>query len=370
MNRRRINVLTKVNSRNVSREGEMIVIRDVTPIVDGIVMNGLMYPGEECRNAVASLDQVPAPAGHPQDDEGNFISACKGKALAKNYIGAHVTNARHANGVTYCDIVVNESQAMAMDAGKELIARLNAAMNGERVDPIHVSTGLFCQAVQAVGSSKGKEYRAIASAIEYDHLAILLDQQGAGTPDDGVGMWLNAAGEQEQVETVTLYANEDDGMMEKIKAALVDLLALFAKDMGPEKEDAPDDEVEVDDEPTVEVNPMKDKVVAALNAAGVSVEGMSDDQVLGAYVNMQIKPVQEKLTAANAKLAEIEANERTKQEAEKTELSTKLATNSALTVDDFKAMPVERLRELAANAAPILLGNQSSGEKQTYVLPD
>jgi alcohol dehydrogenase class IV len=117
---------------------------------------------------------------------------------------------------------------------------------------------------------------------------------------------------------------------------------------------------------------MKEQIMAALTAAGVSVEGLSDAQVLAAYNSLNAKPLQEKLAAANAKVAEFEQAEQAKLQAEVNQLAEKLATNSSLTADDFKQMKVERLRELASNAqaAPIMLGNQSSGEKSTYVLPD
>jgi hypothetical protein len=32
--------------------------------------------------------------------------------------------------------------------------------------------------------------------MQFDHIAILLDEPGAGTPDEGVGMFVNADGQR------------------------------------------------------------------------------------------------------------------------------------------------------------------------------
>lgn len=413
--RKRLNILTTVNAKNVSRKDGIITIRDVVPIVENICMNGMLYPAEEVIKAYPSLDQVPAPAGHPQDMEGNFISAKSGEALSKAYIGAYVHNARHADGVTYCDISVNEDQANAMPKGRELIAKLEAAINGEAVDPIHVSTGLFLNKIAATGSSKGKAYTGIATNITYDHLAILLDQVGAGTPADGVGMFLNADGAQEQVETVTLvlnqekesiaeraikwigklFGNEDLSFyetMDKLRASISEnywLVECYATEfiytdgtksykqeyfigengvvtfVGSAVEVTR--KVEYDEVKTnSEESQMKEQIIAALNAASVGIEGLTDAQILAAYNSLITKPISEQLSAANAKVAEAEQEKRVKLETEVNELATKLAANSALSLDDFKSMNVDLLRKLAGNAqaAPIDLGAKSGGEKK------
>jgi len=375
--RKRLNILTTVNAKNVSRKDGIITIRDVVPIVENICMNGLLYPAEEVIKAYPSLEQVTAPAGHPQDMEGNFISAKAGEALSKSYIGAYVHNARHADGVTYCDISVNVDQANAMEKGRELISRLDAALNGETVEPIHVSTGLYLNKIAATGHSKGKAYTGIATNITYDHLAILLDQVGAGTPADGVGMFLNAEGAQEQVETVTLELNQNSGgIIESVKTALLNALSLFDTTINhiPDAGEMVDQGDTAEQTTNSEESQMKEQILAALNAAGVGVEGLTDAQILAAYNSLNAKPLQEQLAAANAKVAEGEAKEREAVQTEVNALADKLAANAkGFTVEDFKLMPVARLRELAGNAqaAPIMLGNQSSGsEKQTYDLPD
>lgn len=56
--------------------------------------------------------------------------------------------------------------------------------------------------------------------MQFDHIAILLDEPGAGTPEEGVGMFVNADGQQADVETTSLIdaANSmKDGWWNKVK---------------------------------------------------------------------------------------------------------------------------------------------------------
>jgi hypothetical protein len=56
--------------------------------------------------------------------------------------------------------------------------------------------------------------------MQFDHIAILLDEPGAGTPDEGVGMFVNADGQEADVETTSLIdaANSmKDGWWNKVK---------------------------------------------------------------------------------------------------------------------------------------------------------
>lgn len=105
---------------------------------------------------------------------------------------------------------------------------------------------------------------------------------------------------------------------------------------------------------------MKEQIIAALNAAGIKTEGLNDTQVLAAYNSLVNKPLEEKLTAANSRIADLETAQAAVVNAERDALATELAVNSSLTVDDFKLMPLDRLKELKAKAAPISVGNKQT----------
>lgn len=411
MSQKRVHILSTVNAANVSKAGSVYTIRDVCGAVDGIVMNRMAYPGDQLAAGAASLEGKPAPAGHPKNAAGQFISAANGEALFHAYVGAYAKNARHEGGRTLVDVVVNEAQAKAHPDGAKLIERLDAAIANTNAEPIHVSTGLYCEPITANGESNGKPYDRIATQIRYDHLAILLNERGAGTPEDGVGMFLNAAGQPEEVETVTVNTAPEDkrsaGLMrwvnrllgngsgdlsfDAITSRLYEQLQVVQKDAWLRevfdryaiwtagdgrlwKQDytvSSDGSVafagtavevtrKVQYEPVTnqERDPMKDQILAALNAAGIAVAGLDDAALLTAYNALQAKPHKDALVAANSQLAAIQLQANAAADAELTALATELAVNTSLKPEDFKAMGLARCKELKANAkaAPVLPG--------------
>ena len=417
MKKTRIHILSAVNAANVSKSGSTYTIKDVCGAVDNIVMNSALYPAEELKSGAASLDGKPAPAGHPKDSQGRYVSAFNGDALLNSYMGAICRNSRHEGGRTLTDIVVNEAQARAHPDGVKLVERLDAAINGQNADPIHVSTGLLCKMITANGESSGKKYSRIATGIQYDHLAILLNEKGAGTPDDGVGMFLNADGQEVEVETVEvnqapadrrfegvtgwirkLLGNSDlsfDQIYEGLRTVLPEgtwIREVFSKSVIYVSKDdrmyrqdyavdssgsvaligQPVEVVrKVEYEPITnsqEVDIVKVKIIAELNAAGIKTDGLDDDQLLAQYNAYVAHPIEEKLTQANSQIASFEANAKAAVDAEVHALATALSVNSTLTVDDLKKLGLERLKELKGNAqaAPVYVGDASSSSQSDF----
>jgi hypothetical protein len=409
---KRVHILSAVNAANISKAGSVYTIKDVCGAINDIVMNNRLYPADQLAAGVASLEGKPAPAGHPKNAAGQYISALNGEALASAWIGSYAKNARHEGGRTLVDVVVNEVQAKAHTHGVKLIERLDAAIAGTNAEPIHVSTGLICEEIKANGESLGKKYSAIACNLQYDHLAILLDSAGAGTPEQGVGMFLNSEGNPEEVETVTANTDPDDkrsaGLLKWVKRLLVNgselsfdqitdgLRALLPKDTWPRevfdryvvwadynadklyRQDysiSSDGSLALTSDPIevvrkVEYKPIsisnsekedsvKTHILAVLNTAGISVAGLDDPQILALYNAHQAKPAADALTAANSKLAELELKANAAVDAELTTLATSLAVNTSLKPEDFKAMGLARCKELAATgkAAPVIVGN-------------
>ena len=380
MAKKRIHIISAVNAANVSKSGTTYTIRDVCGAVDDIVMNRRLYPADQLAAGVNSLNGKPAPAGHPKNSKGQHISAANGEALASAWIGAYCTNARHEGGRTLTDIVVNGDMAQATEQGKKLVARLDAAIAGTNADPIHVSTGLNLIEVVANGESHGKKYSSIATNLHYDHLAILLDEPGAGTPEEGVGMFLNSDGGEDEIEIydgLRVGLPQNSWIREVFASYAVwsdEAGKLWRQDYHVAESGSvawvgqPVEVVrQVSYEPITnhqEVDIVKEQIIAALNAAGIKTEGLNDTQVLAAYNSLVNKPLEEKLTAANSRIADLETAQAAVVNAERDALATELAVNSSLTVDDFKLMPLERLKELKAKAAPVSVGN-----KQTQTQP-
>lgn len=414
-----------INASNISTTTingqEHYVIRGAVPIVDDIVMNGGLYPAEEINNSYQTMERKLMPIGHPMVN-GKYVSANDPQAVNDYYAGAWAQNVSKANDKVVMDVYVNKAVADTKPDGKRLIQRLDDMISGNNADPIHVSTGLLLNKEQKAGESKQKKYSWVAHNMQFDHIAILLDEPGAGTPDEGVGMFVNADGQEADVESTSLIdaANSmKDGWWNKVKFFLSNSSEMSFDDiyqalrMSIKQDDKkwryvvsvwPDhfvyeedgenikpklfdqkylisdkvvtlvgDPVEVVRKPTEyevktngETNPMKEKMIAALNAAGVKTEGLTDDQVWDAYnqqmqkkegggdpgqaqinsdaitaaVNAAITPLNDKLSKLETQLqANADSDLKTKRDAVKAKFSfmTEAAINS-LTGDALNDM--------------------------------
>ena len=262
-----------INASNISTttiDGQdHYVIRGAVPIVDNIVMNGGLYPAEEINNSYQSMEGKLMPLSHPKVD-GNYVSASDPRAINKFYAGAWAQNVSKAGDKTVTDVYINKAVAETKPDGKRLISRLGEMIDGTNTDPIHLSTGLLTNKEKTSGESKGKKYNWVARNMRFDHIAILLDEPGAGTPEEGVGMFVNADGQQGEVEVVNLDESADQ-QDPALKSFFNQLKAFFSANSHSVKED---------------INPMKELITNALKAKGKTVEGKTDADLMDAYNQM------------------------------------------------------------------------------------
>lgn len=344
MSRICVNVLSVINSAsNITSETidgvEHIVVKDVCPVIDDIVLNGGLYPADEIAKGFKSLEGKPMPYGHPKI-EGQYVSASNVRAVNEFHIGAFARNVRKDADRVLMDMCINRRYAEATDKGKEVVNRLDDMKAGKKVDPIGVSTGLGLNRAAGNGTSKGKKYNWIATNQDYDHCAILLHETPAGTPQEGVGIFVNAQGDEMEIQNANLADASDltkEGLLNKtkffftnasnfsfddIQRAISDKLRegrgkdsyLWPESVWPDtfiyRDDAKyfkqkyliDDggkavfvgePVEVVRKPTEyeiktngENDPMKELIINALKAAGKPTDGKSDDELMDAYNQM------------------------------------------------------------------------------------
>jgi len=161
----RVNVLCTVNSADIRRETrhgrEKIIVPSAT-MPDDVIMNGIKYPGDEIANSFETLNGTPAPLGHPSLD-GQFLSASSTEAMIRNGIGAENENARQESGRVFVDKVI----------------------------------------------AAGSDHKYIARNLYFDHDAILLEETGAATPEQGVGLMVNSDGEEFEVINSSLQDDVD-----------------------------------------------------------------------------------------------------------------------------------------------------------------
>ncbi|MDF7193657.1 hypothetical protein NFG05_19085, partial [Proteus mirabilis] len=92
----------------------------------------------------------------------------------------------------YLEKWIDVDKAKESEGGKEVLQRVEAIESGESSEPIHTSVAVFLEQIEASEEQKAQGYNWIAKIHRMDHDAILLYESGAATPDQGVGMMVNA----------------------------------------------------------------------------------------------------------------------------------------------------------------------------------
>lgn len=180
----RVNVRVAVNAASIRREQhngrEHIVIPSFT-LPDEVIMNGGLYPHDEIEKSYASLEGTLAPLGHPQVD-GDYVSARQPEAINSYHIGAWNRNVKRVGNRISVEKWLDVEYAKNTKGGLEVLAAI------DKGEPIHTSTGILLER-EMTPNAEG--YGWIARNMTFDHDAILVNETGAATPADGVGMMVN-----------------------------------------------------------------------------------------------------------------------------------------------------------------------------------
>lgn len=242
MKKTRINVLTTVNADKIKIarseiEGEKYVaIKNVLWMADNSVLNGGLYSASENEKGYASMDGRVMPFGHPMVNGqyvaiSNLDSANVAVALGKHYGGVHAQNVRKERASYFADVMINERVANSHDDGKLLLewaanAESYNSGKGEKPGNIHMSTGLMTNRIQANGEVNGEKYTWSANDQQYDHLAILFHERGAG--GDSVSIAVNC----ESVINSELIINDDEALKDSYGDKLSLLSAAVSERFG------------------------------------------------------------------------------------------------------------------------------------------
>jgi len=179
--------------RNDQMAGKDYLVVPMVMLTEGVHAgsNGpLYYPAEEIEKIPAIWNHKPLVVYHPNG------SACDPDVITNRGIGL-IMNAKTAKEKDPKDskkkIVKLKAEAwIEPERAKVVDNRILEAIENKQV--LEVSTGLFTDNEDVQGDWNGEEYIAIARNFRPDHLAILPDQKGACSVEDGAGfLRLNAA---------------------------------------------------------------------------------------------------------------------------------------------------------------------------------
>ncbi len=331
--------------RREQRDGrDVVVVRSVT-LPDDIVMNGIMYPALEIEKSYKSLEGTPAPLDHPTVN-GTFVPSRSALGLNIGYFGAWNANVTRQDGRVIVEKVIDIERANESAMGRRVMTAL------EQGRPIHTSTGLMMN-IRECTTSDLADYEGYN--MEFDHDAILLDQEGAATPEQGVGMMVNSGGQELSVTVVNSDApaeafdrdldyigmelmramdrKRDASRWGRIKKALTGLLA------GGEGDDAQtDNETETE---TEEMAPEEIKEgFAALNEKIDKVTDGMNGFVVG-------------LDALNEKVDGVTSAVNAEKAAARADLEAKVVAANMLTADEAKETPDSALNALLKGAKAV-----------------
>ena len=186
-------VFAKVNSkaiRKIKHNGREHWVVPSYTLPANVIMNGGLYTAEQIDKHYKGLEGTPAPLGHPTVN-GKFISARSAEGLNLGWIGAWNRNVKKVGNRIYLEKWIDIEVAQQSEGGRRVLERLEALERGdEGTPPIHSSVAMYLIEEPA---PEGREYEWIANIDEMDHDAILLDEVGAATPEQGVGLMVNNA---------------------------------------------------------------------------------------------------------------------------------------------------------------------------------
>ncbi|MCK5641214.1 MAG: DUF2213 domain-containing protein [Gammaproteobacteria bacterium] len=205
-----INSKTSGKFRTEVMNGRDHLVTEMVSIVGNSVMNGGLYPDDEVTNSFMQLDSLPAPNGHPTVN-GNKVSAFHPAAVNAHNIGGFIKNPRKEGLTVINEFWLDTAVANQSDDGMELISRIESG------GKVGVSTGLnLIQEITNGTAEDGSEFTWIARDMEFDHVAILLNEKAAGS-HVGTELKLN------EDETVQIVALNELGV-ESLKQKLNDKL--------------------------------------------------------------------------------------------------------------------------------------------------
>lgn len=350
----RVNIRTRVNAADIKREkreGRDVIRVPSATLPDNVVMNRILYPADEIAKSFKTLERTPAPLGHPM--VGNqFVPAREPEAINGFWIGAWNENVRRENGRVLLDKVIDIEVARRHPDGAKLLEAI------EKGEPVHTSTGVLVN----IEAAKHKDYDGIARNMYFDHDAILLNQVGAATPAQGVGLMVNADGTRSEIDVMGVDLDEDamkdiaesvaramswrieeeereqrlkpliDKAMDAIRKILQGNLTARKPATGHNPNDGEDETMPISEE---QFQALEQKV-NSLPSGDAFTKAVTD------AVAAAIKPLTDDVTA-------IKTNAAAAEEAERASLVDKVVKANLLDEATAKASPTATLKALAAN---------------------
>lgn len=371
MQKIRVNVRSRVNNADIrweKRNGREYIVVPSATLPDNVVMNGGLYPAEEIEKSYLSLNGTLAPFGHPKVN-GVYVSALHPAAINEFHVGASNEKARREGGRVFVDKAIDIETAKLTENGRRVLDAINKG------DPIHTSTGIM---LEQDFEASGEGYDWTARNMFFDHDAILLDEVGAATPEQGVGMMVNSDNSEQEI-TVLNFSLEEcaeeemeyaamrmaeamyrmdtakalDGIKDRILGAVRGIFGSGGGSSEPNDNGADGLSVNSKEGDTMPITEEQfNELAEQVKALNSALEGQAT--AVSEAVGEAVKPLNDKIEA-------LETNQRQAEEVKRTELTSTIVNAGLLDEEDTKEMSINALTKLAAKAKPGIAHNMAGG---------
>lgn len=192
MNKKLVNITANIDYgmvRNDTLQGKEYLVVPAVMMVEGVHngSQGSIYYSEEFLNKFPGVwNHKPAVVYHPTMN-GKHVSACSREVLETSAVGI-LMNTKYEDSKLKTEVWLDKKKTELVDN------RITEAIENNEV--MEVSTGLYMEVNKEEGTWNNETYTAIAVNYYPDHLAILPDQIGACSVEDGAGLLRNQENEE------------------------------------------------------------------------------------------------------------------------------------------------------------------------------
>lgn len=176
----------KAKTRKDTMEGKEYLVVPMVMLTEGVHSgsNGpILYNAEELAKFPESWNAKPVVVYHPMIN-GKGVSACDPKIFSEQKVGV-IMNTKWEAPKLKAEAWLDVERCNAVDP------RILSSI--KKGNPLEVSTGLFTDNESKSGTWNSEAYEVVAKNYRPDHLAILPDQKGACSLEDGAGLLVNEA---------------------------------------------------------------------------------------------------------------------------------------------------------------------------------
>lgn len=335
-----VNISTLVANSEIRTEvveGVEFTVLPSKTLPPNIVMNEILYDADDVEATINTLDGSPVTISHPVIG-GKFADAYLPLAQAKfGILGAHnKVRGKASDGSWLIDKYIPTEQLANSVNGKKLAEAIKSKQ------PIHTSTGVYLTKEPEIGvNAMGQEYTSRAKIDRFNHDAILLNEVGAATPEQGVGIFVNASGEEEETEVMYVNAYDDSEVCGKVEIEMKgSMFERFIEFMKTVVKSEPSDESQIVNS-NREGNEVDENKVQEMIANALAAKEAEKAQAIKDAVEQGVA-------------AALAANAQTQAEAEKAQLVEQVV--------NAKLLPEDAAKECGIAALKAMLEGNSQGQ--------